>query len=111
MQKDLKDLKKAKIQVVAISYDAVEKLASFAKQKKISFPLLSDADSKVIDAYGIRNEEARGTRMDGVPHPGTFIIDQDGVIRAKLFYRHYVKRHSSQDLINAASEPGKRPDK
>ena len=38
-------------QVVAISYDPVEKLRNFANRSKITFPMLSDADSKTIDAY------------------------------------------------------------
>ena len=44
---------------------------------KITFPLLSDPESKTIDAYHIRNEAAKGKAV-GVPNPGTFIIDQAG---------------------------------
>ena len=37
-----------------------------------------------IYAYGIRNKEAP-ERFAGIPHPGTFIVDQSGIILAKLF--------------------------
>jgi peroxiredoxin Q/BCP len=89
------------VQVVAISYDSVPVLKRFAEKRGITFPLLSDAGSKTIDAYGIRNKEAP-ERVRGIPHPGTFVLDQTGVIRAKLFYEGYAKRHGSADIISAA---------
>jgi peroxiredoxin len=67
----------------------------------ITFPLLSDADSTVIKAYGLLNLEAKG-KQAGIPYPGTFLIDAQGVIRAKLFHEGYSKRHSAEDLIKAA---------
>ena len=88
------------MQVVAISYDSVAVLKRFAEKRGITFPLLSDAGGKTIDAYGIRNQEAP-ERVQGIPHPGTFIVDQAGVIRAKLFYEGYQKRHGSADILGA----------
>ena len=93
MQKD--------IQVVAISYDPVEVLAKFADKRKITFPLLSDPGSKTIRAYGLLNKEAKG-RTEGIPYPGTVLIDKDGVIWGKLFLEGYRDRHSTAELIKAA---------
>jgi peroxiredoxin len=105
LQKDLADIKAADIQVVGISYDPVHALAKFADERKIAFPLLSDEGSKTIDAYGVRNKEVRaGSRVDGVPYPGIFIIDRQGVIRAKLFVEGYIQRPDNADLIKAAKE-------
>jgi peroxiredoxin len=42
--------------------------------------------------------------MDGIPYPGTFIIDDQGVIRAKLFYDGYKTRHGAQEIIEAARD-------
>jgi len=78
-------------------------LAKFADKSKITFPLLSDEGSKVIEAYGILNKEAEG-RAKGIPHPMTFLVDKQGVIRAKLFHEGYAKRHTSQDLIQASKD-------
>jgi peroxiredoxin len=55
----------------------------------------------MIDAYHIRNEAAKG-RAEGVPNPGTFILDRDGIIRAKLFLEGYRERHTAEALIEAA---------
>ena len=87
--------------MVAVSYDSVEVLKRFAIRGKITYPLLSDAGSQTIKAYGIYNQDADGGKLQGIPHPGTFIIDQEGVIRAKLFYDGYRERHQSQDMIQA----------
>ncbi len=86
---------------MAISYDSVEVLSRFADKRQITFPLLSDPDSKVIEAFGIRNVEAAGSRIDGVPYPGIFLLDEKGVIRKRLFYDGYKKRHTSSDILSA----------
>ena len=101
LQCDLKSIEDAGIQLVGISYDEPAALKRFADQMKISFPLLSDPGSKMIDAYHIRNEAAKG-RAEGVPNPGTFILDRDGIIRAKLFLEGYRERHTTEALIEAA---------
>ena len=89
------------MQVVGISYDDPAVLKKFSDQAKIGFPLLSDPESQTIEAYHIRNASAKG-KADGVPHPGTFLIDRKGVIRAKLFLEGYSQRHSTEALIKAA---------
>ncbi len=90
-------LEEVGIQVVGISYDSQKILARFAKRRKISFPLLSDVGSKTIDAYGIRNS----SRRDGLPHPGTFILNAEGMVLVKLFHEGYRKRHTSEAIIDA----------
>jgi peroxiredoxin len=87
-------------------------LADFARRRNITFPLLADPGSRTIEAYGIRDPQG-----DGIPHPGTFLVDRDGIIRAKLFEHGYQKRHPTDALIErarklaasaSASEPGAR---
>jgi peroxiredoxin Q/BCP len=103
LQADLKKIEDAGLQVVAVSYDAVDVLARFAGDRKITFPLLSDTDSKTISAYGVLNKEGKG-KLEGIPYPGTFLIDKKGVIRAKLFKEGYKERHSTDELIAAAKK-------
>ena len=104
MQENLKEIESTGGQVIAISYDSVDTLKQFARKSSITFPLLSDAGSKTIDAYGIRNKEAAGSRIDGVPYPGTFIVDQKGIIRSKLFLEGYRDRHAVDALIKAFND-------
>jgi peroxiredoxin Q/BCP len=101
LQHDLKSIEAAGVQVVGISYDDTKILKSFSDRMKISFPLLSDPESKTIEDYHIKNPAAKG-KAEGVPNPGTFIIDGGGVIRAKLFLEGYRDRHTTEALIQAA---------
>ena len=101
LQRDLKSIEAEGIQLVGISYDDTKILKAFSDRMKIAFPLLSDPESKTIDAYHIRNEAAKG-RAEGVPNPATFILDRDGIIRAKLFLEGYRERHTTDALIEAA---------
>ena len=101
MQSDLKLIEDAGVQIVGISYDDPKALKTASERMKITFPMLSDPESKTIDAYHIRNESAKG-RAAGVPNPGTFILDREGIIRAKLFLEGYRDRHTTGALITAA---------
>ena len=99
LQKDLGAIRATGTEVVGISYDSVETLSKFAKSGGITFPLLSDAGSATIRAYGI---EARS----GFAHPGTYLVDQDGIVRAALFLENYARRHKNSELIEAAEKIG-----
>ena len=101
LQKDLKSIETEGIQLVGISYDDTKILKAFSDRMKIAFPLLSDPGSRTIDAYHIRNEAAK-ERAEGVPNPGTFILNREGIIRAKLFLEGFRERHTTEALIEAA---------
>lgn len=102
LQENLNDIKAAKIDVVAVSYDSVKVLKQFSEKRKVAFPLLSDPESKTITGYGVLNDQARG-RQEGIPHPGTFVIDSRGVVVAHLLGT-VRKRHSPQELIDAVKK-------
>ena len=99
LQEDLEAIEATGTRVVGVSYDSVETLSDFAKNKSIKFVLLSDEGSQVIRAYGIEDRE-------GYPHPETYLVDQSGVIRASLFLEGYRKRHENEALIEAAKKLG-----
>jgi peroxiredoxin len=64
LQKELPSLQSAGVRVVAISYDSPAVNLAATKKLGLTYPLLSDSGSKTIDAYGLRNEQAKG-RADG----------------------------------------------
>jgi peroxiredoxin Q/BCP len=66
--------------VIGISPDSPAKLAKFAERDGLTFPLLSDPDHKVLDAYGAYGEKMLyGKKSVGVIR-STFVVDQDGKI-------------------------------
>ena len=99
LQRDLEEIEATGTQVVGVSYDSVEILKAFSDSAGITFQLLSDPDSTIIEAYGIYHK-------DGYPHPGTYLIGQDGTVLAELFFEGYKKRHGSAELIEAANAAG-----
>lgn len=103
LQSSLKEIEATGGQLVAISYDSTAILKRFGANSAITYPLLSDVGSKTIDAYGVRNKEAP-ERWSGIPHPGTFVVDTKGVIRAKLFLEGYKERHAPEALVQALKD-------
>jgi peroxiredoxin len=74
LQKDIKSIEAAGIQVIGISYDSPKLLKKFATQQKISFRLLSDPKSRTIKRYGVLNEDAQGRQ--GFPIRARFWSDR-----------------------------------
>lgn len=101
LEQNRSDIEAAGVQLIGVSYDAPATSAAAATKLGLTFPLLSDTGSKIIDAYGIRNMEAKG-RAEGVPHPVVFIVDRAGVIRAQLMRDNYRERPESAAIIAAA---------
>ena len=78
----LPDFSKAKAKVVGVSKDPVEKHDKFKEKYDLTFPLASDEDGKVCDAYGTWVEKSMyGRKYMGIER-STFLIDGTGVIRA-----------------------------
>ena len=102
LQKDIKSIEAAGIQVIGISYDSVKVLKKFTKQEKITFRLLSDAESRTIKVYGVLNDDAKG-KQAGIPHPGTFLVGTDGKVKAFL-PGTVRRRHTTKELIDAAKK-------
>jgi DsbC/DsbD-like thiol-disulfide interchange protein len=84
--------------IAAISYDSVPILKSFADRMHITFPLLSDTESKIIRSYDILNETAQGM-TSGIPYPGTYILDAKGVVVEKYFEDSYTERYTASDIL------------
>jgi hypothetical protein len=75
-------------------------LKNFADRQHITFPMLSDPESKIIHNFGILNETiAPGTMTYGVPYPGTYIVDRQGQVMSKYFEDDYRERVSAADIL------------
>jgi thioredoxin-dependent peroxiredoxin len=75
-QADIAKFKRAGSQVIGISVDSRERNKAFAQKLGVQFPILSDEDKRVSEAYGVLYPLIRIAKRT------TFIIDQQGVIRA-----------------------------
>src|ERR1700756_5427981 len=75
----------AGVRVLGISPDAPAKLAKFRDRDGLNFPLLSDPDHKVHEAYGAWGEKKLyGKTTVGVIR-STFVVDANGAIEKALY--------------------------
>lgn len=90
--------------LAAISYDDVKTLSQFKAKEGLSYTLLSDTDSAMIDAFGLRNTEMReGSRYDGIPHPAIVYLRADGSVAAVMREEGYKDRPQVDVVIEAAA--------
>lgn len=96
------ELAKRGYSLAAISYDSPEKLADFTARQSINYTLLSDAGSKMIDAFGLRDPAyPKGNFAYGVPTSTVLVIGADGVVKKKLSTDDYKIRPSNATILAA----------
>lgn len=96
---DFKDnFKKFKDTVIlGVSIDSPERHQKFIAKHDLPFDLISDADQKVVNKYGVWQEKSLyGKKFMGIVR-STFIIDKKGVIR-KIYPKVKVKSHVEEVL-------------
>lgn len=102
----------AGIRVYGVSYDAQPLLTKFATDYSIGYDLLSDEGSAVIREFGILNTTIEPDSVDkhpqtgqtfyGIPFPGVYLVDEQGVVSDKFFHRHYATRESAGSIRDSA---------
>jgi peroxiredoxin Q/BCP len=97
-QADLAKYAAAKAVILGVSVDTAESHKSFCAKEGLTFKLLSDADTKVSDAYGSLMEYKPGMKLSA---RNTFIIDPQGKI-AKVFLKVGPAGHSAEVLAALA---------
>ena len=104
LQNALPMFEDAGIRLYAISYDELGALEDFTENHGITFDLLADEGSKVIREFGILNHHVTEEQVPyhGIPFPGTYLVDEDGVVTAKAFHQAVAQRESPEGLIDAA---------
>src|SRR5947209_9902645 len=82
---NLSELEGQNIAVLGISPDKPAKLVKFRDEQALTFPLLSDPDRSVLEAYGAYGEKKLyGKTTVGVIR-STFVVDADGTISKALY--------------------------
>ena len=78
--------------VFGISPDPVKKLANFVLKKELNFPLLSDEDHAIAEAFGVWGEKKfMGRTYDGI-HRISFLINEEGIVE-HVFDKFKTKDH------------------
>jgi peroxiredoxin len=105
LQSRLQGFEDAGIGVAALTYDAPALQQKFIDKFGITYPVLSDVDATSIDQLGVLDADYKpGDEAYGVPYPGVFIIDRDGVIVGKLFLTGFERRVDADGVLAAAKD-------
>jgi peroxiredoxin len=112
LQASLAEFERHGIAVFAISYDSVDVLGAFTEKYGIRYPLLADEGSVMIRRLGLLNKQVAehhafyGVPMRddvyGVPYPGSFILDERGVVVERRFEDSYRVRETAVSLLESA---------
>jgi len=83
-----------------MSADSEKALAGFKTKKKLNFPLLSDPEHKIIEAYGVwRMKKFMGRSFMGIVR-SSFLIGPDGKIQ-QIWDIVKAKGHAAEVLAAA----------
>jgi peroxiredoxin len=101
LQTRVGELKRQGVNIAAVTYDSVPILMDFATRRGITFPMLSDAGSTTIRRYGILNTTVPETNQQsyGIPFPGTFMLNRQGVVTARFFEQAYQERNTVASIL------------
>ena len=93
-----------RVKILAVSPDGpgdsqqlIEELTGVGGRFPI--PLLADEEHRIIDRYGLRNR-AGGS----LPHPATFVIDTQGIVRWRFVEVNYRERPSNEDILQVLNQ-------
>lgn len=100
MQSRLEDIRTAGAEVLTISVDDVEHNNKVVKSLGLAFPILSDGENTVIQAWGVVDKEGGIGGVD-IARPSTFILDSEGVIRWRDLTTNWRIRSSPDEIIEA----------
>lgn len=89
---NLTDFDRLNCAVIGISRDSVASHDKFKKKFGLTFPLASDEDGKICEAYGVWVEKSMyGKKYMGIER-STFLIDPGGLVKA-IWPKVSVKGH------------------
>lgn len=92
------------MKLLAVSIDAHEDatrmIAKVAADGRgtLDFPILSDPDHRVIDAYGLHDPAYDGGKFAGIPHPAVYLIDKIGRVAWVKVEQNYRERPANADI-------------
>lgn len=83
------------IRVVGVSTDDAASHGKFAAKYELAFPLVADADQRIVAVYGVWQEKKNYGKTYWGTVRTTFLLDEQGVIE-RVIKRPDTKNHAAQ---------------
>lgn len=122
LQRVLEDIKGLGASLIAISPQRPSDALTMTEKHDLEFDVLSDADQRVIRAYGVQfrvpaeiedvhmsifKKDISQLNADGswnLPVPATFVLDASGIVRARHVGVEYTSRMEPSEILAALRE-------
>lgn len=98
LQRATADFKKKGIGLVGVSYDSPEILKFFTERHAITYPLISDPQSEIIQRFGVLNPTATGFTK-GMSYPGFVYVSSGGVVQETFFEEDIHTRFTGNNVL------------
>lgn len=99
LRDNYQELLDAGYQVIGVSVDSAASHKKFIDKYNLPFPLITDADKKLVEEFGVWGEKKLAGRQYMGTFRTTFIISPDGVIERVITPKEVkTKIHASQIL-------------
>jgi len=102
IQEALPQLGKLKLTVIGVSPDPMKPIEKFATKYNLSFPLASDEDHKVAEAYGTWVEKSMYGKTYMGMERSSFLVGADGRV-VKVWRKVKPEAHAAEVLAAAAA--------
>lgn len=100
MQQHAEEYVRQRIAIFAICPEPAPLAADFVRKNGISYAILSDAGGRLIRQVGILNSEVADTDpVNGIPYPGSYLVDEKGYIFEKRFHADFHVREPMGSLL------------
>jgi peroxiredoxin len=91
-------------EIIAVSPDTAAESEELRQKLSLAFSILSDPDLDVTDTFGLRHKGGRSATGEDKPFPTTFVVDAQGIVKAKIENDTYRDRPSPKDVLAALKE-------
>ena len=93
------ELRRQGYEVVGVSIDSAASHQRFAEKNALPFPLISDSDKQLVEAFGVWGEKKMAGRTYMGTYRTTFIIDENGIVERVIGPKEIkTKTHAMQIL-------------
>jgi peroxiredoxin len=78
----------------------------FAARRKVTFPLLSDPEKAIINAFDLFNDRfPEGSRYHGTAVPQVVVVNADGVVTNIWSGHGYTSKSEIERILETAGKP------
>ena len=98
LQRATARFKERGIGLVGVSYDSQEILKFFTERHSITYPLIADPQSEIIERFGVLNPTATGFTK-GMSYPGFVYVSADGRVHETFFEEDYHTRFTGNNVL------------